>query len=68
MDETPINEYRVICVKKSMAATFTLAEALALPADQYLSIIPEGSTVYDGNLDGMGYDTDGDLITNHVTL
>ncbi len=65
-DETPISEYRVICVKESMAATFTLAEALALPADQYLSVMPVGSMFYDGHLDGEVYDTDGDLITNHV--
>lgn len=67
IDETHINEYRVICVKESMAATFSLAEALALPADQYLSIIPAGSLFYDGHLDSEGYDSDGDLITNHVS-
>ena len=66
-DETSVNEYRVICVKESVAATFTLAEALTVPSDQYLSILPAGSFFYDGNLNDDSRDIDGDLITNHIT-
>ncbi len=62
-DEVDINNYRVICVKKENANAFNIDLANALPADEYLEIMPDGSAEYSGAFSALSRDSDGDIIT-----
>ncbi len=60
--EEDISEYRVICVKTGAVDDLTPEIATTLPAEKYISIIPDGSTEYTGHFNVASQDSDGDPI------
>lgn len=64
--ETEIAEYRVIAVKAT-SPDITLDEALLLTGDNYVTIFPDGSAIYEGTFSTTSADADGDIIANNNT-
>lgn len=62
-DEEDIDAYRVICAKAG--TLISVSDANSLPADRYVSIIPDGSDSYSGNFASIMLDSDGELITTN---
>ncbi|MFI5171808.1 MAG: hypothetical protein ACHQFW_05430 [Chitinophagales bacterium] len=59
--EQGITEYRIIIVKKDDADAFTISDAEAVAAENYIVVLP-GSTSYSINLTDATTDSDGDLV------
>ncbi len=66
VDETFVSEYRVFLHRIPDAIYNSLDALLALPADRYISIIPDG-TNHVINFNATTLDTDGNLIASNST-
>ncbi|MDP4662659.1 MAG: T9SS type A sorting domain-containing protein [Salibacteraceae bacterium] len=65
-NENKVDQYRVLVVKASNAASFNLAQAQAAPTSSYFSVNPNGSLFYTSTLNATLNDVDGDPITTAV--
>jgi hypothetical protein len=64
VDESTIQEYRVIAVKASQVGSFNLATATQMTGSQYLGITPTGTDIIT-RLSQNALDSDGDPITSN---
>ena len=65
VDETTIDEYRVMVVKTINAGSFDLTAAQAVVAANYTAVTPTGSNIT-GTLAALANDVDGDPVINNV--
>jgi len=65
-NESTVLLYRIIAVKETNAASFTLTDAQNVGSGEYLPVIPNGSATYTETLFAGMKDSDGDNITVNV--
>ena len=65
MNDSLVDEYRIICVKTDSASTFGLLDALALSQERYKSLVPTGNNI-EITYDSLSLDSDGEPIQEFV--